>query len=54
MVRDITFLKNYGSGSLLASGGANDLVIYTYACDVDTVVHQLTGHSGKFFNKKKV
>jgi len=49
MVRDVTFLKQYGSGSVLASGGSTDFVVYTYACEVDTVVHQLTGHSGKYF-----
>ena len=47
VVRDVIFVKNFGSNSVLASGGSNDFVVYTFACDVDTVLHQLTGHSGQ-------
>ncbi|CAK8674235.1 WD repeat-containing protein 47-like isoform X2 [Clavelina lepadiformis] len=49
-IRDLMFLPGYGSGSVLASGGGTDCVVYTYDCEIDTILHQLSGHSDQILS----
>nr|CAB3267708.1 WD repeat-containing protein 47-like [Phallusia mammillata] len=44
VVRDITFVDGFGSGSVLASCGSGNCQVFTYDCQVDTMLHRLTGH----------
>nr|XP_026695160.1 WD repeat-containing protein 47-like [Ciona intestinalis] len=43
-VRDVAFLTNYGSACVLANAGA-DCIVYTNDCEVDAMLHKLSGHS---------
>ena len=50
VVRDITFVKDYGSGAVLSSAGSLDCLVYTFDCQLDTMLQKFSGHTGEHFH----